>query len=196
MSIDPISANEKIMPLADSVRKLYQSVQEHGIGKAKEKAEEPVSVSLQRSASTMGRLGSVNEESNLVAKGIRETDGALREVSGTMERMKEQLDKVVKNWPPFSPDSAERKELLMSYSSLRKEILKLTFPPPPEAVYEKNTSLWEKLGYTDQKQLVYSIPELPDTATDGQVKSAAANLDDLRSLVSDGIKELVRTVTE
>lgn len=197
MSIEPISANEKVMPLADAVRKVYQQNSEHGQAKkVKEQPEEAVSVSLQRAAGTMGRLVGVNEEINLVAKGIRETDGALQQASGLIDQMKTRLEKVIKNFPPFSADSQDRRDLLMSYSSLRKEILKLTFPPPPSPVYEKNTSLWEKLGYNDQNKLAVAVPELSASASHEQVKAVSTSLDGLQADVSEGIRELVRTVTE
>lgn len=157
---------------------------------------DPVSVSLQRSSSTMGKLGSVNEEKNILATNIRIADKALQEVSNVSIKMKERLETIVKNWPPFTQDSAERKELLMSYVSLRKEIEKLTFPPPPVPLYENNQKLWEKLDLSDSQKLDAVLPDLSVTAPDSQVQRAIGSLDELQATIGEGRKELYRAVTE
>jgi seryl-tRNA synthetase len=157
---------------------------------------DPVSVSLQRSSSTMGKLGSVNEDKNLFATGIRETDKALQEVSTVTVKMKERLETIVKNFPPFPVDSAERKDLLMSYVSLRKEIEKLTFPKPPAPVYENNQKLWEKIDFSDTRKVAEALPVLDETSSDSQVRRAVGSLDELQTSLCEGRKELFRTITE
>ncbi len=195
MAIDPIAGSEKIMAVPDAAGKIYQQAgREQEAKKGTDPARDSDVISFQMANSTMGRLGSVNEELNLVAKGIRETDGALREASGIMDRMKDRLDVIIKNNPPFPSESAERKEILMSYTSLRKEILKLTFPPPPPPVYEKNTALWEKLGFADKEKMTGSVPDLSEAATDTQVRSAARGIEELHAAVMQGRNELAMTV--
>ncbi|MDD2338031.1 MAG: hypothetical protein PHD01_15835, partial [Geobacteraceae bacterium] len=157
---------------------------------------DPVSVSLQRSSSTMGKLGSVNEETNLLATGIRETDKALSEVSKVAVKMKERLETIVKNFPPFTMDSAERKDLLMSYISLRKQIEKMTFPKPLTPVYENNRKLWGKLDFSDAQKMDEAIPVLDETSSDSQVRQAVGSLDNLQTSLGEGKKELFRTITE
>jgi hypothetical protein len=144
----------------------------------------------------MDKLGSVNEEKNLFATAIRETDKALHEVSNVTVKMKVRLETIVKNFPPFTMDSAERKDLLMSYISLRKEIEKMTFPKPPAPVYENNQKLWEKLDFTDSRKVAEAIPELAATAPDRQVRRAVGSLNELQTSLGDGRKELFRTITE
>jgi hypothetical protein len=162
----------------------------------RKKSDDPVSVSLQRASSTMGKLAAVNEDKNLFAVNVRLTDKALQEVSVVMDKMKVHLDRIVKNWPPFPPESEQRKEILMSYASLRKEIIKMTLPLPPPQVYEKNTGLWENLGYTDNQKLARSVPDITPASTDEQVKTASIGLAEMQASVSAGRGELVRMVSE
>jgi hypothetical protein len=197
MAIEAIGGNEKLAPVQEQVRKAYQAAtpQQQPVVNSQQK-EEPVSVSLQKTSSTMGRLGSFNEEKNQIAKSIRTSSDSLATVSEVIGGMKENLGKIIKNYPPFPQDSAERKELLMSYISLRKEILNMTFPPPPQPVYEKNTTLWEKLGYTDKGSITPSVPDLSSTATDTEVQAASKILGELGSAVSSAQNELIGFVTD
>lgn len=198
MAIEPIAGSEKISAVQDQARKTYQSTmpnqQQQDL--RTEKNREPVSVSIQRASSTMGRLGSFNEEKNLIAKNIRSSSEALSKASDLVDGLKENLGKIIKNYPPFPQDSAERKEILMGYISLRKEILSMTFPPPPAPVYEKNTSLWDKLGYTETGSMASSVPEISSTATDAEVLAASKTLGDLGSDMATARKELVGFVKD
>lgn len=197
MAIEAIGGNEKLAPVQEQVRKAYQAAtpQQQPVVNSQQK-EEPVSVSLQKTSSTMGRLGSFNDEKNQIAKSIRTASDSLATVSEVIGGMKENLGKIIKNYPPFPQDSAERKELLMSYISLRKEILNMTFPPPPQPVYEKNTTLWEKLGYTDKGSITSSVPDLSSTATDTEVQAASKILGELGSAVSSAENELIGFVSD
>jgi len=100
-----------------------------------------------------------------------------------------------KNYPPFPRDSQERKDLLMSYVSLRKEIIKMMVPPPPPPVYEKNTSLWEKLGYNENGSVASVVPDIAATATDAEVGAAWEALQGLSDAVGTGRNELARFVS-
>ncbi len=197
MAVDPVNPNEKIINMHDPARKLYQNrlygqEAKQGDGSGSDK----VSVSLHKAASTMDKLGTVNNEKNLVAKNIREIDSTLQGVTTVIDRMKLQLEKVVKNFPPFSQDSEERKEILMSYISLRQEIIKMTVPAPPEPIYEKHKTLWEKLGYQENGKLTNSVPEISVASTDAQVKRALAGLEGFQSSVTAGRDQLARAVSE
>jgi hypothetical protein len=144
----------------------------------------------------MGRLEGFNEDKNRIAQSIRETDEALQGISNGIESMVKNLDTIKKNYPPFSRDSQERKDLLMSYVSLRKEIIKMMVPPPPPPVYEKNTSLWEKLGYNENGSIASAVPDITATASDAEVGTAWQSLDGLRDAVGTGRGELARFVSE
>lgn len=197
MAIEPIGGSDKTAAMQDQVRKTYQApAPQQKPGDTAQQNDEPVSVSLRRASSTMGKLGSFVEEKNQVARSIRTASEALVKASGVIDGMKENLGRIIKNYPPFPQDSAERKEILMSYVSLRKEILSMTFPPPPAPVYEKNTTLWEKLGYTAQGSIASSVPEISPTATDPEVRAASKILGELGSAVTSARKELVGFVTD
>jgi len=197
MAIDAIGGNEQMAPMQDQVRKTYQAaVPQQQQGLNVQQNDEPVSVSIQRSSSTMGRLDSFNEQKNLMARNIRTTSDALATISEVVDGMKENIGKIIKNYPPFPPDSSERKEILMSYVSLRKEILNMTFPPPPAPLYEKNATPWEKLGYTEKGGIASSVPEISSTATDSELRAASKILAELGSAVSSAQNELVCFVTD
>jgi hypothetical protein len=194
MAIDPLSQVYKSAVIGDPARNLnHNLVYDQGNRQAETDGGKSDSVTLQGVSSTMGKIGALNEEKIRIAKGIRETDSALQGVSDTIEKMKAQLEKIVKNWPPFNPDSAERKEYLMSCVSLRKEILKMTVPPPPKPVYEGNTTVWGNLGINGNGKI--SLPEISDTATDAQLKTVLNQLEKTASAVEAGKKDLVHTVT-
>lgn len=197
MGVDLIGGNEKVAPVQDLVRTAYHKAPAEQKQKSAQGAGgDQVSVSLQRSASTMGKLDSVNEDKNLFATSIRETDKALNEVSKVTVKMKERLETIVKNYPPFAQDSQERKDLLMSYVSLRKEIEKLTFPKPPPPVYEHNQKLWEKIDFSDTLKVAEALPSLDVSSSDAQVKRAVGSLDALQTSLGEGRKDLFRTITE
>jgi hypothetical protein len=197
MAIDAIGGNEQMAPMQDQVRKTYQAAApQPQPGLNVQQNDEPVSVSIQRSSSTMGRLDSFNEQKNQMARNIRTTSDALATISEAVGGMKENLGKIIKNYPPFPPDSSERKEILMSYVSLRKEILNMTFPPPPAPLYEKNSTPWEKLGYTETGSIASTVPEISSTATDSEVVTALKILAELGSAVSSAQNELVGFVTD
>ncbi len=199
MAIEPIAGSEKFSSVQDHMRKAYQAEipkqhQQHEQNARKD--PDPVSVTVNRASSTMGKLGSFNEEKNLMAKNIRSSSEALSRASDVVARLKEDLGKIIKNYPPFTQDSLERKEILMSYVSLRKEIVSMIFPPPPAPVYEKNTSIWEKLGYTETGSVATPVPDLSPTATDEEVFAASKILGELGSDIVTARNELVGFVTD
>ncbi len=196
MAIEPVAGMEKLVASQDQVHRTYQAAVKHQRSEAVPQQDEgPVSVSVRKSSSTMGRLESFNEDKNRIAQSIRETDETLQGISKGIDGMAKNLDAIRKNYPPFSQDSQERKELLMSYVSLRKEIIKMMVPPPPPAVYEKNTSLWEKLGYNENGSIAPVVPDIAATASDAEVGTAWESLKGLRDTVGAGRNELARFVS-
>lgn len=197
MAIEPIGGSEIIASMPDQMRKSYQAaIPQQQPGLKSQQAEDPVAVSLQRSSATMGRLDSFMQEKNLLAKNIRSAVETLTKAADVIDGMNETLAKIVKNYPPFPPDSSERKDLLMSYISLRKEILGMTFPPPPQPLYERDTTLWDKLGYTEKGNIEASVPELSSTAPDTEVIAASRAIGHLGTSVTKARSELVGFVME
>lgn len=196
MAVDPIGGIDKTSAGYDAARQYQVTPSEQ---KAEQlpvtREEDQVMVSLQRSSGTMGRLGSVNEQNFRFATQIRETNKALQDVSALVDGMNDRLGTIVKNWPPFPQDSEERKDLLMSYTALRKEIINLMVPPPPQLVYERNQGLWSKL-VPGGESFENSVPDLATTATDSEIGTALAKIKSFHDAVNSGKQELIKAVSE
>lgn len=136
-----------------------------------------VSVSIRVSRNTLDtirRLGDISEFLNTTAKSLRQTDEGLSAATDVVTRMKAELEKIIKNYPPFPADSKEREAILNSYSALQKEILRLTIPPPPPPVYERVQHLWQNLFTPDERRV--AVPELPEKAPDSHIQAAYQSL--------------------
>jgi hypothetical protein len=120
---------------------------------------------------TLERLGNLNDILSNVATNLRATEEGLRTANSTIEQMKSELAKIVKNFPPFGMDSQERKDILMSYSAIQKEIVKMMVPPPPQPLYERVKHIWQDIFSYDGNQSI-STPVVPVDAPDSHVKSA------------------------
>jgi hypothetical protein len=123
---------------------------------------------------TIQKISSVTDFLNSTAKSLRDTGTALRQSSDIMGQMKSELGKIVKNFPPFPPESAERRDILMSYQAIREQIASMTIPPPPAPVYERVQHLWKELLPANKNSL--DTPALSLNATDSQVHQADEQL--------------------
>jgi hypothetical protein len=139
-------------------------------------------------------MGNLSDLLNSVATSIRQTNEGLKATSSVVDEMKVSLDKIIKSYPPYSLESKERINQLMSYSSLKKQIISLMVPAPPAPVYEKIKHLWEDLfsgpGATVQ------TPTLPVDVPDSHIKAAASQLDNLSrqvGLLQDALGSSVKT---
>lgn len=144
---------------------------------------------------TLQRMGNISDFLNSVATSLRQTNEGLKATSNIVEDMKASLDKIIKNYPPYSLESKERIDQLMSYSSLKKQIMSLMVPPPPPPIYESVNHLWEDLfsgpGNTIQ------TPTLPSDAPDSHVNAASKQLDVISNqigLVQESMSSSVRAV--
>lgn len=127
-----------------------------------------------RTLDTLEKIGGITDILNSTAKKIRETDHTLELSNNIIDKMKEELGKITKNFPPFDLASQERKAILMSYEALKKQIEQMTVPPPPPQIYEKVAHIWQDV-FTSQDGAV-STPTLPATASDTTVQSALSSL--------------------
>lgn len=143
---------------------------------------------------TLHKMGNISDFLNSVAVSIRQTHEGLKATSHIAEDMKTSLDNITKNFPPYSLQSKERIDLLMSYSSLKKQIISLMVPPPPTPVYEKVKHLWEDLFSGPNKTI--QTPTLPHDAPDSQVKAAASQLENVSGQISQLQDALGNTVKE
>lgn len=141
---------------------------------------------------TLQQFGQLGDFLNTLATNLRKTKEGLSKSSDIIDKMKAPLSRIIKNYPPFNADSQERMELLMSYSSLQKEIKGLMVPPPPPPIYEKVQHLWQNL-FSDRDGTI-SAPQLPIDAPDSHVKLAAAQLDSFSEQVGVITEELTNSV--
>lgn len=129
----------------------------------------------------LNRLNLLKSDLKGVAKNIRSSDNTMETAEKHVDNMKNQLGKIVKNYPPFPQESQERKTILRNYSSIRKTIDKLTFPPRedfiPETITWQNT-FQEKFSKKNRP----SIPKLAPTSTDSEV---SASLEKLKTVKAD-----------
>jgi len=136
----------------------------------KQRIEEPVTADQVlfsgREDARLGEIRSQKERLNSTAAAIRETDRAADVLGQKIDALKEPLQAIVKNFPPFSAQDKERVELLRSYTALRKEIDQLTIPAPPSVVEaRKQVVLPDPLVMTaDDSQIADHVDELDATA--------------------------------
>lgn len=79
-----------------------------------------------RHAQALSRLDAEHRVADLV----KHTDASLREIGQRLGQMRDTLQQVIKQYPPYPLESRERMEFLNSLSGLRKQIDALTLPPP------------------------------------------------------------------
>jgi len=146
--------------------------------------EDSISLSATISDKT-SRLGSLSDGSNSLALRAKETDQKLLILADSIDKMTGALDAIVKNFPPFSPESSARKDLLMSYASIRKELLQLTFPPPPPPIYEKIQHQWQELFQKDASSNSIKLPgELGSSTPDSDLKATIVDLTTLHDSIT------------
>lgn len=135
----------------------------------------------QNTVDTLQRLGNITDFLNSVATSLRQTNDGLHATSSVVEDMKTSLDKIIKNYPPYSLESKERIDQLMSYSSLKKQMISLMVPAPPPPIYENVKHLWEDLFSGPSNTI--QTPTLPTDAPDSHVKAAIKQLDVITSQI-------------
>ncbi|MDY0300966.1 MAG: hypothetical protein RBQ99_05185 [Trichlorobacter sp.] len=152
---------------------------------AAEAVSEDVSLNItvpRQTLETLERVSSVTDLLNNTAKAVRATGNSLKLSTELIDKMKDSLSKIIKNFPPFPPESAERRELLMSYQSIREQIMQMTVPAPPAPAYERIAELWTDLFPEGRRSV--NTPSLTSAATDLQVKQAAEQLTITRAAVT------------
>ena len=129
---------------------------------------------------------------NDLVKGVRQSNEELNKAAEQVSQMQSGLMSIVKNFPPYPIETQERRDLLMSYMSLRKEIESLMVPPPPQPVYEKVKSMWEALFAQNGQMQAAAIPDLDAGSGDKLVQVAAETLQQTGkqlSALSDGVTQ-------
>jgi hypothetical protein len=146
-------------------------------------------------ADTLQKMGTISDFLNSVATNLRQTNEGLKGASAVVSDMKSSLDNIIKNYPPYSVESKERIAQLMSYASLKQQILSMMVPAPPAPIYDTVKHLWEDL-FSGSGNNTIQTPTLPLNAPDSHVNAAAKQLDVISSqigLVQDTMINSVKT---
>ncbi len=129
-----------------------------------------------KNVDTVKAIEQMHSRLNELVKGVRQTNEQLNKAADQVAQMQGSLMSIVKNYPPYPIESMERRELLMSYMSLRKEIESLMVPPPPQPVYEKVRSMWEAMFNQNGQMQAAAVPAMETGSSDKQVQTAAVDL--------------------
>ncbi len=129
-----------------------------------------------KNVDTVRAIEEMHLRMNQQIKSVRQTNEAINQQADGVEKLSAALSAIVKNFPPFPVENKTRQEILMSYISIRKEILKMTVPPPPLPVYEKVKHLWGSLFEENGRLSSDSIPPLQTDSSDSAVGSAVDDL--------------------
>ncbi|MGQ9646097.1 MAG: hypothetical protein ACUVWO_06100 [Thermodesulfobacteriota bacterium] len=147
---------------------------------------------------------------NSIAAGMRTANRTMGTIKTLIDRMKEQLDRIVKNYPPFPPGSEERVKFLRGFKALRRQIDQLSFSPYEEGTRkitpdpanvsqaaESNTAKGGKgprpTIQTQQLQTGatgINIPELSEDATDEEIDAALKSLEEAKKTLAQRESEL------
>jgi len=111
------------------------SVRGEGIGKKilQEINDLPGKEFSSRNHPELLELQKINDSWNAIAQKKRTHDNILNEVEDYIDRMKVQLERILKNFPPFPPGSEGRIQALRNFAAFRKLIDQLTIPPVEES---------------------------------------------------------------
>lgn len=149
------------------------------------------------------RLKGTRSRLNSAARTIRVAEETMGKIEGHIDRMKTELQTMIKNYPPFPPGSEERVKRLKSVKGLRKLIDQLTIPPPNEEfaakimsdhdVVSKNNDSQKMSGENKLHQTGFEglgIPQLPESADDEEVHVFIKELDAAREMLRQMRSEL------
>jgi len=133
---------------------------------------------------------------NAAAKSIRISDRAMEKIDTYIDRMKDELQVHVKNYPPFLSGSKERVEVSNNFNAFRKLIDQLTFPAEDktaekimaESSFFKSEDTDIVVEHKGFSKLIHSrqvhtgpqgldIPELSGHATDDDIELMMKKLD-------------------
>lgn len=118
-----------------------------------------------------------------VAQTVREVAGALERAQEIVGAMREQVQVLIKNYPPFPPGSEQRLQYLNSISTLRQQLEAMNIPPLDSGE--------EPVIYPRTAEL----PALdPERATDAEILDFGARLDGLAQRIETGLGELQRLI--
>jgi hypothetical protein len=145
----------------------------------------------------LGHLQLINERQNRAAVQIRQDGRQMERADQLLARMKNELYQIVKIYPPYPPGQKDRVKFLRSFNGLRQEIEQLTIPPDskwqgtvpdrtvpkaqpeniPGAPSGDAASLPHPVPQAGSGTGTFTLPELPDMATDAEIQTAMDRID-------------------
>jgi hypothetical protein len=151
------------------------------------------------------KLETTHARFNSVARTIRVADENMGKIENYIDRMKAELERIVKSYPPFPPGSEERVKRLKSINAFRRLIDQLTIPPPSEEYAVKIMSDHGFISKNDDTQKMpgqkkhhqtgserLDIPQLPEHADDEKIYAFAEKLDSASELLGQNRRDLAR----
>jgi hypothetical protein len=164
--------------------------------------------------SVIGTRHAAMAKFNQVARSVRIVDQSMGKIATQIDRMKEQLTQLIKQFPPFPPGSEEKIRHLRNFNGLREIIDQLTVPPKEKYAqqlmadpkHSESTGDWEISIGADgtakkiHRQQVHSgasgldIPALPENADDEMIHAAFQNLDQAKARLESKRLGLARDV--
>jgi hypothetical protein len=97
--------------------------------------------SIRRSPSEFVELQKINDNINELAKIQKAFGNRFEKLDSYLEQMKEQLERIIKQFPPFPPGSEDRVRALRAFTFFRKMLDQLTLPPRDEVLRESTEQL-------------------------------------------------------
>ncbi|OGT95801.1 MAG: hypothetical protein A2X80_03700 [Geobacteraceae bacterium GWB2_52_12] len=130
-----------------------------------------------KNVDTVRAIEQMHTRINEQIKSVRKTNEVINQQADGIEKLTTTLNTIMKNFPPFTMDSKERQEILMSYTSIRKEIMKMLVPPPPAQVYEQVKDTWKTVLAENGQLQPGAVPALQSDSPDAALGDAANELD-------------------
>ena len=204
MSITKIGTDQALPLLNDTANTTL--TRKFGTSKRIDSPKEGASewTQVNQGPSSFDNLQAINSILNSVAMSIRIADTAMEKIKTYIDQMKEQLGRIIKNYPPFPPGSEERVSFLRSFNTLRRQIDQLNFSPNDEGALRimsdpstvsavgdwRVTAGENRPGGMIRTQQVHTGPtglnisELPENATDEQIYAALRNLEEAQKALN------------
>ncbi len=143
------------------------------------------------------KIDSANDTFNTIAENLHEVSSTMETIEGQINQMLIRLKTHIKSFPPFSPGSEERVKLLKEFSSFRKQIDQMTFPPKHEyagrimsdpASNPEAGELEIIIGQNGPSKTIHTkeihtgptgldLPEVPETAPDDLINDIISRLE-------------------
>lgn len=140
---------------------------------------------------TVKAIEQMHATMNQHIKSVRETNEQLNKTAEQLNAMQNAITSIQKNFPPFSMDSKERQELLMSYTAIRQELMKMTIPQPPAPLYEQVKHQWGTTIGQNGQMMASAVPALDTSSSDAKLEEAS----DVITNTNNSLAELSSGIT-